>query len=150
MAGRTYQSPIERFNNSYTPVPECGCWLWTGGLNKHGYASLMVNGKSIYAHRFSYSHHFGEIGEFHVCHKCDTPSCVNPNHLFLGTNKDNSGDRDRKGRTLKGQSHPKAKLSDLDVKNILSDKRKYKEIAIHWGVSIWHIKDIKRGVARNE
>jgi hypothetical protein len=74
------------------------CWLWKAGL-RQGYGSFKINKKTISAHRFSYQIHKGEIPEgVFVCHSCDIRNCVNPNHLFLGSPKDNWKDGFDKGR----------------------------------------------------
>ena len=92
-----------------------GCWVWTGGKAGAGYGKLSHNKRSIYAHRFSYQHFIGDIPEnLFVCHRCDNPACVNPQHLFLGTQKDNMQDMSRKGRQV-FQVHPeKAPRGDLN------------------------------------
>jgi hypothetical protein len=89
----------ERFEELYYPVPECGCWLWERGVNSSGYGSLSVGDKTEMAHRVSYELYVGPIPPgLSVLHKCDTRSCVNPDHLFLGTRSDNNLDMSVKGR----------------------------------------------------
>lgn len=86
--------------DNYIPVPESGCWIWLGAWDSRGRGKLGRNGKNfIVIPRLFYLFHKGEIptGMF-VCHKCDTPPCVNPDHLFLGTAQDNAVDREQKGR----------------------------------------------------
>lgn len=84
------------------------CWIWTGSVMWKGYGTISdgskQNRKDYRAHRLSYQIHFGEIpDDLKVLHKCDNPICVNPEHLFLGTNADNSADMVAKGRSVKGQ-----------------------------------------------
>lgn len=137
------------FSNS-TPVPEAGCWLWNKYIKRDGYGHFRSFNKKVLAHRASYIAFFGDIPEgLLVCHKCDTPSCVNPEHLFLGTHKENSEDRNNKGRQATGLTHGKAKLSEADVQAIRNSTKRYKDIAHEFGVSLGYIKAIRRGVRRN-
>lgn len=134
-----------RLNNNYTPEPYSGCWIWTGNVRK-GYGYFKVKGKQVAAHRLSWTLHRGAIpNELWVLHHCDTPACVNPDHLFLGTVQDNVADCVRKNRLIpiQGENNPIHKLSESDVLKIRSDKRSDTLIASQFGVSrrlIWAIK----------
>ena len=97
------------FDDFYEPVTEAGCWLWMGSIDSKGYGGIKVDGKQMGAHRRSWVLANGPIPDrLHVLHKCDTPSCVNPSHLFLGTNYDNVQDMVRKGRARGGNGAYKA------------------------------------------
>lgn len=96
MRGAPLSKRVEA-HTSYVPI--CGCWLWTGALNNMGYGMLMVNGKRVLAHRASYEVNVGPIPEgLFALHECDTPSCVNPNHITLGTQTDNMRQASQRGR----------------------------------------------------
>lgn len=139
----------EKFEATFIPVPECGCWIWEGcddGLK--GYGKIWNNGKLLNAHRVSWQLYIGPIPKgIDVCHSCDTPSCVNPKHLFLGTRKDNMQDCVAKGRYArngkKGEDHNMVKLSTQDVINIRNDSRMIKTIAADYHIHrdmVWRIK----------
>ncbi len=128
------------------------CWEWTGCYSrKYGRLMLQKNGW-VSAHRISYELFFGKIpigqGQHGVCvlHKCDNPKCVNPHHLFLGSNLDNIKDMKNKGRVSRGDSHINAKLTCADIPEIRRLSRagkscKYigKMFGVS-GVSIWGVR----------
>lgn len=85
------------------------CILWSKNKNKRGYGITMFRGKCMGAHRASWIENYGDIPDgMLVCHKCDNPSCINPEHLFLGTQSENMQDCKRKGRLIP-PPHPVAK-----------------------------------------
>lgn len=93
------QSPMQRFMASYEVNHKTGCWMWTGGVESKGYGRIHINGKRVKGHQAAWILFRGPIPEgMCICHKCDTPGCVNPDHLFLGTMADNMRDKVKKGR----------------------------------------------------
>lgn len=82
-----------------------GCWSWTGAQFRRGYGAFQLGGSTRKAHRIAYELEHGPIpAGLYVCHRCDNPSCVRPDHLFLGTAADNNTDRSQKGRTKPGRN----------------------------------------------
>jgi hypothetical protein len=130
-------------------VDERGCWLWVGNKHLTGYGAVKIDRKQRLAHRVSWQLHRGEIPPKHyICHHCDVPACVNPDHLFVGTQADNMADCARKGRATKnigrtGARCWNAKLSDDTVRAILADTRTHGLIAKDFGVTRTVIQRVK-------
>lgn len=139
---------LERFEAKFTKSD--GCWEWNAYKSQDGYGSFGVAGRIQKAHRVAYQLYVGEITEgLCVCHHCDNPSCVNPKHLFLGTNADNSHDRDNKGRGVhpdnSGEKHGMSKLvreQVVEIKVKISEGATQSDIAKEFGVARRTISDI--------
>ena len=139
-----------QFESCYTPEPDSGCWLWNLSLYRHGYGKCYrrLHGEG-YAHRWSWVIHNGPIpGRMQVLHKCDVRHCVNPEHLFLGTQLDNIRDMDRKGRRVRkgprGEAARSAKLTAQQVVSIRQDSRPASAISPEYGVQVSAINKVKR------
>jgi len=121
------QTLAERFFSKVNPVPnENGCWEWIASCRNYWDGQLHYKGKWYSAPRLSYEMHKGKIPVgLHVCHTCDNPKCVNPEHLWLGTHQDNMKDRmiKKRGNVPKGEKCKGAKLSELQITEI-RDKHK--------------------------
>jgi len=129
-----------------------GCWIvkshW---INRDGYPMYRFDGKMNSMSRYIWQELFGEIPEkIEICHKCDVPRCINPEHLFLGTHEENIRDMKEKGRAdktkkNKGQFVPMAKLTNEQAYRIFTDNRSAKEIATEYRISVSSVRMIKRG-----
>lgn len=102
---------------------ENGCWIWKGGKSGDGYGAIKINGRQTSVHRQAYKEFIGDIGKgLSVCHKCDMPICCNPDHLFLGTPKENTKDSVKKGRARcsnqNGSKNHSTKLDETIVRKI--------------------------------
>jgi len=141
---------LDRFNMSYVKAAN-GCWEWKAKHQRYG--RLRVNGKITQAHRFSYLTFKGEIPKnINVCHKCDNTYCVNPDHLFLGTQKENHDDMVAKGRraSFVGEKNGNSKLTKQDVENIVISKDSLRKLAKQYGVTHCAIYQIKKRRSWNE
>lgn len=158
----------DRFLKYVLKDEDNGCWLWQACTTTFGYGQFYFERRLQNAHRVSWQIFNGDLprGIF-VCHKCDNPPCVNPDHLFLGTHEDNMDDRKNKrrfvhGKKYYGSSSPFSKLTDEQVLEILSlyntDNVQQKELAKRFGVTqacIWYIvngktyKDLTERISKN-
>lgn len=130
-----------------------GCWVWTGAKNLYGYGVTSMAGISLKAHRISWILVRGDTKGLNVLHHCDNPPCVRPDHLWLGTKKDNSQDMARKGRArgrvAPGERNGRAKLSWDDVREIRAGRvtgLSYSQLATKFNVTITNIRHIIKGV----
>lgn len=153
--GPKAQAPLDvRFWKKVDKRSETECWLWQGARRKAGYGSIGMGGKGAKnegAHRVSYMLHNG-VSEIPagmvVMHACDTPLCVNPHHLSLGTHTDNVHDALNKGRfrgAAKGVNNARSKLTQEQVDYMRSATCMNKELAEMFGISQAVVSNIKRG-----
>jgi hypothetical protein len=135
-------NPVKKIDDAFfaersTMNAETGCMEWTRTLNQGGYGTLKYKQKGRMAHRFMWEYKNGLIPDgLHVCHKCDNRKCINPDHLFLGTAKDNMQDMLAKNRAnkAKGEDSFFAKLSSEQITAIRSDIRPQHVIAKDYGI----------------
>lgn len=119
------ESARARFFASIERIPFSGCWIWTRSVISKGYGCIRLADRTHYAHRISWEIHHGQVPRgSHVLHRCDVPSCCNPEHLFLGTNGDNIADSIAKGRRKRpGEKQNRHILSGDEV---LALRERYK------------------------
>ena len=119
--------------------PNSGCWLWEAGVDNKGYGRITVSNKKKMelAHRVSWMLHNNQVPSGFVLHRCDNTYCVNPDHLYVGTQKDNMLDRSQRGRMpdQRGEKSHRAKLTASQILAIRSDPRAQSLIAADYGVS---------------
>lgn len=130
-----------------------GCWIWKGLTDPRGYGICGFEGRRIFAHRLSYDMHFGAFEkDLCVCHKCDNPSCVNPDHLFLGTQEENMLDMISKGRQAGGYGLVKgrSKLTEEHVQEIINSPLRVMDLARKFGVHYSTISNIRSGRSRRD
>lgn len=142
------KSAKELFDSKWT-VAKSGCWEWCGKLDLYGYGVFKLNNKSYKAHRYSYVLYHGAFDtKLHVLHRCDNPKCVNPDHLFLGTNQDNIADKVSKGRS-KITQHRLTNDEKVHILKLLKVKSK-KEVAGLFNIHISTVSRLKKGLILDE
>ena len=142
-----YGRPIaDRFWEKVVKEPNSGCWLWTAAVDNDGYGNLALGTGCRLAHRVSWELHNGPIPTgLHVLHKCDTPPCVNPAHLFLGTHADNMADAISKGRRGPRWTPKLTQETVIEIRQRMSNGDTQAAIAAHYGVAQPTISNIKTG-----
>ncbi len=143
----TWLTPKQRFWKYVDKKSDDGCWHWMGSKIKNGYGQIKINNKMILSHRFSWELHNSKVPkDLYVLHKCDNPKCVNPSHLFLGTQQDNMHDMINKNRKAKGENHGNNKLTWDKVTQIrnLKGKLTQRKIAEKFNVNYTTIGRIHR------
>ena len=131
-----------------------GCWLWTGGRDRHGYGKFAVGlkrdrtQKTQLAHRVAWMYTHGAMPQLNLLHQCDNPQCVRPDHMFVGTQKDNLLDAAQKGRTARGERNGVAKLTAAAVAAIKARRangEKQQAIAEAYGINRSLVSMIEHG-----
>lgn len=145
---RERRNLAHRFASKYRIDDASGCWIWTAATTRFGYGVLQLGvKKQEKAHRVSWELFNGRIQDgLMIRHRCDTPNCVNPNHLQLGTHDDNMRDMVARGRSCARSKNPNCKLSEADVALVLCSQERAPSLAAKFGV---HPETIRR-IRRNE
>lgn len=133
---------IESFMARVEFEPNSGCWLWSGAPGSGGYGVVKYDGRNQKAHRVSWALHTGAMPprDRKVCHRCDTPACVNPGHLWLGTQQDNIADMVAKGRHRAPSGHfgTRSSVAVLDEERVWAIRHMLK-------LGLFGVNEIARG-----
>lgn len=152
MTHGNYKDPRERFQQRFQQGATDACWEWQGATDRKGYglmwagAELRKNAACMSAHRLAWMFRHGPItSEQHVLHKCDNPRCVNPDHLFLGTQAANNADMRAKNRHQHGARHYRATLTEEQARAIKCSAEPIRVAAERYGVSYEVARRIRNG-----
>lgn len=153
--GRLFAKPLkQRILDRHDVDPVTGCWVWNGARflgndRPVNYGRVHIHSKIKTAHRVAYEAFIGPIPKgLCVCHTCDNPPCVNPEHLFLGTHQDNMADMVRKGRNCTDPTNVKITLAELrEIRRLLALGERNVDIAKHLGVSRHIVGGIKNNIS---
>jgi hypothetical protein len=145
---------LSDFMKKVYPEPNTGCWIWAGRHDEKGYGRISHAGTFQVAHRYSYYLHNGEFDiKLCVLHKCDVPACVNPDHLYLGDQRQNNIDRDQRGRqkTARGSAHKLSKITEdqsIEIRRLWkSGLCQQRQLARIYGVSQPKIMQILKNIS---
>ena len=144
------QSVWDRFWSKVDICEWDKCWMWVSSATPGGYGRFRLNDKrkDAHAHRIAWILTRGDIpAGLCILHRCDNPKCVNPNHLFLGTVRDNNKDMAKKGRVSRGETHPFAKLTEHMAREIKQSKDSTSTLTKKFGIGAGIIQRIRRGEA---
>jgi hypothetical protein len=138
----------EKIERSSVKIPESGCWIWMKSLNHGGYGKTCLGKElTISAHRASYEAKYGKIPNgLMALHSCDVRSCVNPDHIFLGTQRENMEDKVLKNRQAHGEKHGMSKLKEDEAKEIKYSKEDTNILASKFNCSKVTIRQIRQGL----
>lgn len=138
----------EKMERNTIRIPESGCWIWMSSLNTGGYGKTgLGRGSHLSAHRVSYEQKFGPIPkDKFALHTCDIKCCVNPDHIFLGTQKENMADKVNKNRQAKGEKHGMHKLTKEQAIEVKSGTADAYELANKFDCSVSTIRQIRSGL----
>ena len=131
---------FDRFWNKVNKTDSC--WEWMSSINNKGYGTFWYQGRPVYAHRLAYELTVDKIpNNLCACHHCDNPKCVNPDHLFLGTHKDNIQDASNKGR-LRNRYSKLSEFDILEIRNLLASGVSQRMVAKQYSVGVMTINHI--------
>jgi hypothetical protein len=138
---------LKKIEASSVKVPESGCWIWMKSLNHRGYGKTCLGKeKTISAHRASYEEKYGKIPNgLMALHSCDVRCCVNPDHIFLGTQQDNMTDKVNKKRQANGEKHGMSKLTKEQAFEAKFGTEKAASLSKRFGCSATIIRQIRNG-----